>query len=89
MPWHHIFKACVQEVAMSKKSGRVEFFVGRVAFSADAVTTPKLDPNSKNLAERLAAKASDPDALAKGIDVTDLEKEELLKVLQSFPIISD
>ncbi len=71
---------------MSKKTKR-SAVTARFAFSAPAVEAPALDPNSTNLAERLAAKATDAYARSKqdGIDVTGLSRSELLKVLKSFP----
>jgi hypothetical protein len=58
---------------MTKKTVRYEFVTGRFVFSAPTVAAPTLNPNSKNLAERLAAKATDAYARsAGGIDVTEL-----------------
>jgi hypothetical protein len=70
---------------MTKKPEHVEFGMGRVASVAGAVKAPKLDPNSKNLAERLAAKATDGRADNYGIKLTGLSKAERRKILGSFP----
>ena len=88
--------ACNLEDQMPKKNHRHELIMGRFAYSAEVASradvnskAPKLDPMSTNLAERLAAKATDGRAAKHGINVTGLSDDELRKVLKSFPVIPD
>lgn len=71
---------------MNKKTKRSDVSA-RFAFSGPATASPTLDPNSTNLAERLAAKATDAYARSdqEGIEVTGLSRAKLLKILRSFP----
>ena len=81
---------------MPKKIHRHELIMGRFAFSAEvdpgvdvSSKRPLLDPMSTNLAERLAAKASDPNTTKRGTDVSGLSDAEFRALLRTFPVIPD